>query len=112
MSITNGTAFPNPASLGVLPGTTQQVDPSSAWPIAGSAGAALGTGTGQFGIVPQAGGSLMGGSFWENFWNWLNAPLTQTISAYHIFLLIGAILIGWFLWGMIFYHIRIAAESV
>lgn len=110
MSATYGTQFPNPASLGVVPGTTQQVDPSSAWPIAGSAGTALGTGTGQYGITPLAGSPM--GNFWQSFWSWLNAPLTQTISAYTIFLIMGAIAVAWFLWGMIFYHIRIAAESV
>lgn len=103
--------FPDPYSLGVVPGTTINVDPSSAWPIAGSAGTALGTGTGQQGITPQAGGMTVG-NVMQGFWDWLNAPLTQPISAYSIFLIIGAISASWILWALIFYHIRIAAESL
>ena len=59
----------DPSLLGVLPGTTVNVDPSSAWPIAGNAGTALGTGTGQQGIVPQAGGGSTFGTIFNNFWD-------------------------------------------
>lgn len=106
-----GQSNPDPNQLGVLPGTTINVDPSSAWPIAGSAGAVLGTGTGQHGVVPLAGGTTLGNAF-NSFWQWLNQPLTQPISAYNIFLLIGAVLIAIILWNLILYHVRIAAESL
>ena len=107
----NGT-YPDPYTLGIVSGTTNAVDPSSAWPIAGSAGVAVGTGTGQQGIVPQAGGATgMGGAF-NSFWEWLNQPLTQTISPYTIFLIVGSIVIAIILWNLILYHIRIAAESI
>lgn len=101
----------NPWTLGVVPGTTQNVDPSSAWPIAGNAGAAVGTGTGQHGIVPLTGGTGLGNAI-NNFWTWLNQPLTQPISAYSIFILVGSIIIAIILWNLILYHIRIAAESL
>lgn len=107
----NGT-YPDPYTLGIVPGTTQNVDPSSAWPIAGSAGTVVGTGTGQHGVVPQTGGYGTMGSAFNNFWLWLNQPLTQPISAYSIFLLVGSVLIAIILWNLILYHIRIAAESL
>lgn len=101
----------NPWTLGIIPGTTQNVDPSSAWPIAGTAGAAAGTGTGQHGITPMTGGTGVANAI-NNFWEWLNAPLTQPISAYSIFLIVGSIIVAIILWNLILYHIRIAAESL
>lgn len=103
---------PDPSSLGVLPGTTVNVDPSSAWPISGSAGVALGTGTGQHGITPVAGGTSSMGAAVNNFWAWLNQPLTQPLTFTSTFLLVGAILVAIVIWNLILYHIRIAAESL
>lgn len=99
--------------LGVLPGTTGNVDPSSAWPIAGQAGQAIGGGAGQYGFKPLA--TMGDGTVQDavnSVWSWLNAPLSQPMSPTGIFLLVGTILIAIILWNLILYHIRIAAETL
>lgn len=98
--------------LGVIPGTTGAVDPSSAAPIAGQAGAALGTGAGQHGMNPIASG---GASMWsavENVWAWLNRPFRAPMAPTDIFMLVGVVLVAILLWNLILYHIRIASESL
>lgn len=103
----------DPELLGILPGTTGQVDPSSAWPIAGDAGIAAGDGTGRFGITPVVGG--MTGTMGEgvtDVWEWLNKPFTTPLAPYSIFLLVGVVLIASVVWNLILYHVRIAAESI
>jgi hypothetical protein len=96
--------------LGILPGTTSQVDPSSAWPIAGDTGVSIGTGTGQHGTSPGGGISISGA--FETIWQWLNKPFTTNMSPVSIMLLVGVVLISILLWNLILYHIRIAAESI
>jgi hypothetical protein len=98
---------------GIIPGTTGQVDPYSAFPIAGDAGLAEGTGTGQFGIAPivEAGTSTIGGAV-TGIWHWLNRPFTSPMSAIDVFLLVGIVLTAVLVWNLVLYHIRIAAEAV
>lgn len=100
------------ASLGVLPGTTGNVDPTSATYFAGTFGSAAGTGTGQQGISPTGG---LGGdmaSTVKSMWAWLNKPFTTPMSPVDISLLVGVIIVSILLWNLILYHIRIAAESL
>lgn len=99
--------------LGILPGTTGQVDLSSAFPAAGQAGQAIGAGTGRFGFTPLA--TTGDGTVQDavnSVWAWLNAPLNHPMSPTGIFLLVGTILIAIILWNLILYHIRIAAETL
>jgi hypothetical protein len=104
------------SALGLLPGTTGAVDPSSAYPIAGDTGVASGTGAGAHGLwmnappVGQAGGAIRDGI--EQLWDWLNEPFTRPLSITTIFIMVGSVLIGILVWNMILYHIRIAAESL
>lgn len=99
--------------LGVMPGTTGQVDPSSAYPIAGTTGLALGTGTQQHGMAPMMSGNGDGikGAV-ESFWQWLNTPFTTAMSPVGIMLLVGVVIISIIAWNFILYHIRIAAEAI
>lgn len=101
------------AQLGTIPGTTGQVDPSSAWPIAGDAGMAAGDGTGRFGITPMVSGATgaVGGAVTE-VWAWINKPFTTPLSSFDVFLLVGVVLIAAIVWNLILYHVRIAAESI
>lgn len=99
--------------LGVLPGTTGQVDPSSAYPIAGSTGIAVGTGTSQHGVAPMLGngnGGVAGAI--EDLWNWLQTPFTTSMSPTSVFLLVGIVVVSIIAWNFILYHIRIAAEAI
>lgn len=98
--------------LGVLPGTTGQVDPTSAWPVAGSFGMALGTGTQQHGLTPMPSGSGGVGGWLESLWQWLNKPFTSDMSPMGIMLLVGTVIISIIIWNLILYHIRIAAEAI
>jgi hypothetical protein len=99
-------------ALGIEPGTTSAVDPYSAFPIAGDAGAAAGTGTGQHGVAPLTGnGGSMGGAV-NSVWSWLNEPFTTPLSMIDVFLLVGTILIAIIMWNLILYHIRIAGETL
>jgi hypothetical protein len=98
--------------LGVMPGTTGQVDPSSAYPIAGTTGLALGTGTSQHGIAPLlSGGGGFAGAI-EDLWQWLNRPFTTPMDPVSVMLLVGVIMLSVIIWNFILYHIRIAAESI
>jgi len=99
--------------LGTVPGTTGNVDPSSAWPIAGDAGIAEGDGTGRFGITPLVSGatSTVGGAV-TDVWAWLNKPFTTPLAPFQVFLLVGVVLIAAIVWNLILYHVRIAAESI
>ena len=97
---------------GIIPGTTSQVDPSSAWPIAGSTGIATGTGAGQQGIVPTfIGSGGIGGAFGA-LWNFINRPFVAPLSPMGLFAIVGSIVIAIILWNLILYHIRIAAEAI
>lgn len=99
------------ASLGVLPGTTGNVDPSSQAFSAGTFGQALGTGTGQQGISPTGLGGTMKGTL-QAMWDWLNKPFTTPMSPVEISLLVGVVIVSILLWNLVLYHIRIAAESI
>src|ERR1700727_3713541 len=102
----------DPSLLGVMSGTTSQVDPSSAWPIAGTTGIAAGTGTAQHGITPLLGnGGSMSGAV-NGVWQWLNKPFQTPFSPVTTFAAVGAVLVAILLWNMILYHVRIAAESI
>jgi hypothetical protein len=98
-------------SMAVLPGTTNQVDASSAYPIAGDTGLAFGTGTGQQGITPHTGGSGIPGAV-IGLWDWLNRPFTQPMSPVTLGLAVGVVLVAIIFWNFILYHIRIAAEAI
>lgn len=102
----------DPSLLGVMEGTTSQVDQSSAWPIAGSTGVASGTGTSQHGITPLLGsGGSMSGAI-NGVWAWLNKPFTTPFSPVTTFAAVGAVIVAILLWNLILYHVRIAAESI
>lgn len=96
-------------SAGVLPGTTQNADPNAPG-VAGSAGWAVGTGTGQLGVVPVTGGGSMGAV--AEVWSVLNRPFTGDMSSVDVFLLVGVILVAVVMWNLILFHIRIAAETI
>jgi hypothetical protein len=99
--------------LGVLPGTTGQVDPSSAYPFAGTTGIAAGTGTQQYGIAPSltpASGGASGAI--ESLWQWLNTPFTTAMDPVNVFLLVGIVIISIVAWNFILYHIRVAGEAI
>lgn len=100
------------AGFGLLPGTTEAADPFSAFPIAGQAGTALGTGTGQHGLAPQPSGGGTASNAITHIWDWINAPLTQPMSPSGLFLLVGIVIVAILLWNLILYHIRIAAEAI
>ena len=100
------------SQLGIMPGTTSNVDPSSAAPVAGATGLTLGTGTGQHGVVPQAnGGGGMLDAF-QDVWEWINRPFKYPMAPLDVFLLVGTVLVALILWNLILYHIRIASESL
>ena len=101
------------AALGILPGTTGQVDPSSAWPIAGSTGIAQGQGVGQFGVSPMTDGitGTVGGAV-TDVWAWINKPFTSAMSPVDVFILVGIVIVAAIAWNLTLYHIRIAAESI
>jgi hypothetical protein len=102
-----------PYGLGVIPGTTINSDPSSAYPIAGSTGLALGTGTSQHGVAPLLGGNggTVSGAI-NSVWQWLNKPFNQAMSPVTVFAYVGAIIVAIILWNLILYHVRIAAETI
>lgn len=101
------------AVAGVLPGTTQNLDPSSANKPAGTAGAVLGTGTGQHGVVPIVSDITGGiGGAIKEFWDWLNEPFTQPMTPGSLTIVIGVILVAILFWNLVLYHVRIAAEAI
>jgi hypothetical protein len=97
-------------SAGILPGTTQQADPSAPG-VAGSAGVALGTGAGGHGVQNVAGGD-MGSNPFVAVWQWINRPLQTPWSPVDISLAVGVVLISVIVWNLLLYHIRIAAEAI
>lgn len=104
----------DPSLLGLAPGTTIAVDPSSAYPFAGSTGIASGTGTQQHGVAPLLSGGT-GGTVSDainNVWAWLNSPFQSAMSPVTVFAYVGAVIIAIILWNLILYHIRIAAETI
>jgi hypothetical protein len=97
---------------GILPGTTNQVDPTSAHLAAGSAGVAVGTGTGRFGLVPIASNISTGlAGLIDDFWDWLKTPFGP-LSPLTLGEIVGFTILAWLIWISIFYHIRIAGESI
>ena len=101
------------AQAGTIPGTTGAADPSSAWPIAGDAGMASGTGAGQFGIAPIVKGAAgtIGGAV-TSIWDWISRPFTSSMSPLVLFQMVGIIIIAVIVWNLVLYHIRIAAEAI
>lgn len=98
--------------VGILPGTTNQVDPSSASKPAGSAGMSLGTGTGRFGIVPIASNLSTGAAgLIDSLWAFLKTPFGP-LSPITLAEIVGFTILAWLIWISIFYHIRIAGESI
>lgn len=98
---------------GILPGTTAQVDPWASG-AAGSAGIAVGTGTGQHGVTlmqSNGGDGTIAGAF-SDVWNWINTPLTTPLAPSSIMLIVGIILISIIVWNLVLFHIRIAAEAI
>lgn len=101
------------ALAGIMPGTTGQLDPSSTHMPAGSAGLAVGTGTGRFGLVPIV--SDIGGGVTDainDFWNWLNEPFTQPLTPGSLTIIVGTIIVAVMFWNLVLYHVRIAAEAI
>src|SRR5262245_18792225 len=101
------------ALLGVMPGTTGNVDAYSAFPVAGDTGVAQGQGVGQHGVSPMTGnlgGSVAGGVM--DVWAWINRPFTHAMSPFDVFLLVGVIIVAALVWNLVLYHIRIAAEAI
>jgi len=98
-------------SAGVLPGTTQQADPSAPG-VTGSTGAMLGTGTGQAGAKPLDLGGQGMGDIITRVYTWLNKPFVGDASPSDVFLLVGIVIIAVIAWNLILYHIRIAAEAI
>jgi hypothetical protein len=100
-------------SLGILPGTTDAVDPASAWPIAGDTGIAQGSGVGQHGVTPMTGPitDTVGGAA-ASVWDWINKPFTQAMAPIDVFLLVGVVIIAAVVWNLVLYHVRIAAEAI
>jgi len=102
----------DPSLFGVMPGTTSNLDPASAYPFAGSTGVAMGTGTSQHGITPLVGsGGSMSGAI-NGVWAWLNKPFTTPFSPVTTFAAVGTVIVAILLWNLILYHVRIAAESI
>jgi hypothetical protein len=102
-----------PSLFGVLPGTTANLDPTSAYPFAGSSGVALGTGTQQHGVAPLLGGT--GGTVSDGIngvWEWLNQPFQAQMSIMTVFGYVGAVIVAIIAWNLLLYHIRIAAETI
>ena len=99
--------------LGTLPGTTINVDPASAYPIAGDAGIAQGQGVGQHGVSPMTDG-LAGtiGDSVTGVWRWINRPFTSAMSPVDVFLLVGVVIVAALVWNLVLYHVRIAAEAI
>jgi hypothetical protein len=98
--------------MAVLPGTTENVDPTSAFPVAGATGIAMGTATGQHGITPLVGQGGTVTNAIDVVWKWLNTPFNQPMDPISIFLLVGSVIVAIMLWNLILYHIRIAAETI
>lgn len=96
----------------ILPGTTNNADPLSAFPLAGDTGVASGRGTGQHGITPIIQPETSMGSTIQSVWDWLNKPFNEPLSPAGITLIVGAIIVAVILWNMVLYHIRIAAETI
>ena len=101
------------AVAGVMPGTTGNLDPTSANNPAGSAGLAVGTGTGRFGLVPVF-SDISGGvsDAINDFWNWLNAPFTEPMTPGSLTIIVGTIIVAVMFWNLVLYHVRIAAEAI
>ena len=98
--------------LGIMPGSTIQVDTASASMPAGSFGMASGTGAGQHGITPITGsGSAMFNGV-NAVWDWLNTPFKQPMSPAGIGLMVGSVIVAILFWNLLLYHLRIAAESL
>lgn len=89
-------------------GTTGMLDPGTPGG-AGSAGMALGTGTGQQGAQPL---DTSNTNPFVAVYNWLQTPFTSPMSPATVFLLVGVILFAVIGWNLILYHIRIAAEAL
>jgi hypothetical protein len=103
----------DPALYGLLPGTTGNADPTSAWPVAGQAGIASGTATGQHGVTPLLGsGDATVTDAINDVWEWLNTPFSTPMSAMTVFALVGSVIVAIMAWNLILYHIRIAAETI
>jgi hypothetical protein len=102
----------DPSLFGVAPGTTGNLDPSSAYPFAGSTGVAAGTGTSQHGIAPLLGAGGTVGAAINGVWQWLNTPFNSKLSPVTVFAYVGVIIVAIILWNLILYHVRIAAETI
>lgn len=103
----------DPSLWGVLPGTTGTVDPGSANKPTGSAGWALGSGTGQHGVIPVV-QDITGGvkSVVNDFWGWINKPFTTPMTPGSLTMIVGTIIVAILLWNLVLYHVRIAAEAI
>lgn len=91
-------------TAGLIPGTTQNLDPA----LAGGSGIASGSGTGQHGVsVMDDSGNPVG-----RLWGWLHQPFQTPLNTIDIVLLIGIVIVAFWLWALVLYHVRIAAETI
>jgi hypothetical protein len=76
-----------------------------------TAGAAMGTGTGQYGIVPTIvpAGS---GDLIAKIAALPTKPFAGSLSAIDIFLVVGVVGFASIVWGFMLYHVRLAAKQV
>lgn len=44
--------------------------------------------------------------------DWVEAPFVGKVSILDLFLITGIVLIAAFLWSLVLYHVRIAAETI
>jgi hypothetical protein len=91
-------------TAGLLPGTTQNLDPG----LSGGSGIATGTGTGQHGVTTMDDGA----NPVARLWGWLHQPFATPLNTIDVFLLIGIVIIAFWLWALVLYHLRIAAETI
>jgi hypothetical protein len=96
-------------TAGLMPGTTQNVDPSAPG-AAGTYDQAIGTGSGRYGF--QTVTDNTSSNPFIGAWQWLNSPFQTPLSIVDLFWIIGAVLIAFLLWNLILYHVRIAAEAI
>lgn len=92
-------------AAGIVPGTTQNLDPA----LSPGSGIASGTGTGQAGVstMGESNGVGIGG-----LWEWLHQPFKTPLDTLDIVLLVGIVMLSFWLWGLVLYHVRIAAETI
>jgi hypothetical protein len=73
-------------------------------------GQAVGTGTGQYGFVPQATDDAGPAGVFATLAALPGKPFAGPLSAVDIFLGVGVVVVASIVWHFVLYHIRLAAE--